>query len=280
MQEKESKYILKKSVRYIVLTILVILSVWPFLIMFVNATRSTFDIQSNVSLIPDKYLDYNWKVLTGRGFSIFQGFSNSAIIAFSSAGLALYFSALTAYGITVYNFKGRKTFFTIILIIMMIPPQLGLVGFYKFMLKLNLVDTFIPLIIPAIAAPPTVFFLRQYLIASFPLELVDAARIDGSHEYATFHKIAMPIMKPALATMGIFAIVTSWNNYITPLIILTSEDKYTLPMLVRLLLTDIYSTEYGGVYLGLSLSVFPLLVTYFALSKYIIRGIAIGSVKG
>ncbi len=271
---------IKKIIIYAFLFFLVALSILPFWIMFANATRSTYAIQSSVSLFPGKYLVYNWQVLTGRGFSIFKGFANSSVIAFSSTALTLYFSALTAYGIVIYKFKGRNIFFVFIMIIMMIPPQLGLVGFYRFMLKIELVDSFLPLILPAIASPATVFFLRQYLVASFPNELVEAARIDGSKELFTFHKIALPIMKPAIATMGIFSVVTSWNNYMTPLVLLTSESKFTLPMLVRLLLTDIYSTEYGGVYLGLSLSVLPLLVTYFALSKYIIKGVAIGSVKG
>lgn len=271
---------IRKIIIYAFLFFLVALSILPFMIMFANATRSTYDIQSSVSLLPGKYLVYNWQVLTGRGFSIFKGFANSSIIAFSSTALTLYFSALTAYGLVIYKFKGRNIFFVFIMIIMMIPPQLGLVGFYRFMLNLELVDSFLPLILPAIASPATVFFLRQYLVASFPAELVEAARIDGSKELYTFHRIALPIMKPAIATMGIFSVVTSWNNYMTPLVMLTSESKFTLPMLVRLLLTDIYSTEYGGVYLGLSLSVLPLLVTYFALSKYIIKGVAIGSVKG
>lgn len=270
---------IKKSLIYIFLIILVCLSIMPFWLMFINATRSTEQIQQGISLIPSGFLKYNWDVLTGRGFSIFNGMKNSAIIAFSSTFLGIYFSAMAAYGLVVYDFKGKKALFTMILVVMMIPAQLSMVGFYRFMLNLNLVDSFFPIIFGAIAAPPTIFFLRQYLVASFQKSLVDAARIDGAGEFGIFHRIMLPIMKPALATMGIFSVVASWNNYLMPLTLLTSENKYTLPMLVQLLKADIYSTEYGGIYLGLSLSVFPLLVTYLALSKYIIAGVALGGVK-
>jgi multiple sugar transport system permease protein len=264
---------------YLLLFFLLFLSIIPFWLMFVNATRATEQIQQGISLIPGKFLEYNWDVLTGRGFSIWNGLKNSAIIAFSSTFLSIYFSAMAAYGLVAYEFKGRDTLFTIILVVMMIPAQLSMVGFYRFMLDLNLVDSFIPIIFGAISSPATIFFLRQYLLSSFQKELVDAARIDGAGEIGIFHKIMIPLMKPALATMGIFGIVASWNNYLMPLTLLTSEDKYTLPMLVQLLKADIYSTEYGGIYLGLSLSVFPLLVTYLFLSKYIIRGITLGGVK-
>ncbi|WP_461205464.1 carbohydrate ABC transporter permease [Clostridium sp. DL1XJH146] len=270
---------IKKFFIYLLLIILVCLSIMPFWLMFVNATRSTEQIQQGISLFPSRFLKYNWDVLTGRGFSIWNGMRNSTIIAFSSTFLGIYFSSMAAYGLVAYEFKGRKALFTVILVVMMIPAQLSMVGFYRFMLNINLVDSFAPLILGAIASPATIFFLRQYLLGSFQKELVDAARIDGAGELKIYHKIMLPIMKPALATMGIFGIVGSWNNYLMPLTLLTSESKYTLPMLVQLLKADIYSTEYGGIYLGLSLSVFPLLITYLFLSKYIIRGITLGGVK-
>ncbi|SHH45080.1 carbohydrate ABC transporter permease [Clostridium grantii] len=277
MHTKSEK--IEKILIYTLLCFLLFLSIIPFWLMFVNATRSTEQIQQGISLIPSKYLKFNWDVLTGRGFNIWSGLKNSAIIAFSSTFLSIYFSAMAAYGLVAYEFKGRDTLFTIILVVMMIPAQLSMVGFYRFMLDLNLVDSFIPIIFGAISSPATIFFLRQYLLSSFQKELIEAARIDGEGEIGIFHKIMLPIMKPALATMGIFGIVGSWNNYLMPLTLLTSESKYTLPMLVQLLKADIYSTEYGGIYLGLSLSVFPLLVTYLFLSKYIIRGITLGGVK-
>ena len=136
------------------------------------------------------------------------------------------------------------------------------------------------LILPAIASPSMVFFMRQYMIPALSLEIVQSARIDGAKEFLIFNKIALPIMKPAIATQAIFTFVSSWNNLFTPLILLTDQKKYTLPIMISLLRGDIYKTEYGAVYLGLSMTALPLIIVYLALSKYIIAGVALGSVKG
>ena len=148
------------------------------------------------------------------------------------------------------------------------------------MYQLGMTNNFLALILPAIAAPQAVFFMRQFMVASLPMELLEAARIDGSSEFFTFNRIVMPIMKPALATQGIFTFVFNWNNLFLPLVLLTDSEKYTMPIMVSLLKGDIYKTEYGAVYLGLTLTVLPLFVIYFLLSKYIIAGVALGGVKG
>ena len=204
---------------------------------------------------------------------------NSMFIATCTTVLALYFSTLTAYGLVAYRFRGRQLAFTFIMVVLMIPTQVSMVGFFTFMFKLNLVNTYIPLIIPAIASPSLVFFMRQYMIAGLPLEIVEAARIDGCSELRTFNVIAMPMMKPALATQAIFTFVGSWNKLFEPTMLINSQSKYTMPMLVALLKSDRFRTDYGTVYLALSLTVLPLFVVYFALSKYIIAGVALGGVK-
>ena len=122
--------------------------------------------------------------------------------------------------------------------------------------------------------------MRQFMLASLPLELLDSARIDGSKEFNTFNKIALPIMKPAMATQGIFCFVSTWNNLFIPSILLTKDELKTMPIMVSLLKGDIYKTEYGAIYLGLTLTVLPLFIVYFTLSKYIIAGVALGGVKG
>ena len=141
-------------------------------------------------------------------------------------------------------------------------------------------NNLLALIIPGIAAPAAVFFMRQFMIPTLPMDILDSARIDGAGEFYTFNRIVLPIMKPAMATQGIFSFVASWNNLFLPLILLTSNKKYTMPIMVSLLRGDIYKTEYGAVYLGLSLTVLPLFIVYFSLSKYIIAGVALGGVKG
>ncbi|MCF8017979.1 MAG: carbohydrate ABC transporter permease [Vallitaleaceae bacterium] len=272
-------YWLKASWIYIVCFLLMILSIMPFWILIVNATRSTDQIQQGFSLIPSGFMEYNYTVLTNRGFDIWRGFLNSFTISASATFMALYFSALTAYGLVVYDFKAKKYIFALIAFILMIPAQISMIGFYRMMLNANLTDSYIPLIFPAMATPATVFFIRQYLLSSFPKDLVSAARIDGAKEIQIFHTIALPVMKPALATMGIFAFVGSWNNFLMPLMLISDEKKYTLPMLVQLLKADIYRTEFGGIYLGIAMTILPLLLVYLIFSRYIIAGVALGGLK-
>lgn len=270
----------RKFFIYLVCIVLCVMSLFPFVVMFVNATRDNYSIQQGMSLIPGDKLLQNFKTLNERqNFDTLLGMRNSLIIATSSTVLALYFSTMTAYGLVVYRFKGRKFAFTFIMAVLMIPTQVSMVGFFTFMFKLNLVNTYIPLIIPSIAAPSLVFFMRQYMVSGLPLEIVEAARIDGSSEFGTFNRIALPMMKPALATQAIFTFVGSWNKLFEPTMLINSQNRYTMPMLVSLLKSDRFRTDYGTVYLALALTVLPLFVVYFILSKYIIAGVALGGVK-
>jgi multiple sugar transport system permease protein len=272
----------KKSnlVIYIVCIILGILSILPFWIMITNATRSTFQIQQHaISLIPSSHIADNLKVLTGKTFNPITGFINSLIISTGATTCAVYFSTLTAFALVAYDWKMRQPFFTLILAVMMIPTQVISIGFYQFMYRIHMTNNLLALILPAIAAPMTVFFMRQYMLPSLNLDIVASARIDGAGEFRIFNSIVMPIMKPAMATQAIFTYVTSWNNLFMPMILLTKKENYTMPIMVSLLKGDIYKTEYGAVYLALAMSVLPLFIVYFLLSKYIIAGVALGSVK-
>lgn len=265
---------------YIVCIFLALLSILPFWIMFMNATRGTYEIQQHaVSLLPSRYLMSNLQVLLGKSFNPVKGFLNSMIISSGVTLCTVYFSSLTAYALMAYDWRMRQPFFTFIMAVMMLPTQVTSIGFYQFMYRIHLTNNFLPLILPVIAAPATVFFMRQYLLSALSMDIVNSARIDGAGEFHIFNRIILPIMKPAIATQAIFAFVSSWNSLFMPLILLTDSDKYTMPIMVSLLRGDIYKTEFGSVYLGLSLTVLPLFVIYFMLSKYIIAGVALGGVK-
>lgn len=265
---------------YVVCIILAVLSILPFWIMIVNATRSTVQIQSHaISLMPSTHILQNFKVLTGKTFNPVTGFFNSLIIATGATICSIYFSTLTAYSLVAYEWKMRQPFFTMILAVMMIPTQVISIGFYQFMYRVGMTNNLLALILPAIAAPMTVFFMRQYMLPSLNLDIVASARIDGAGEFRTFNSIVLPIMKPAMATQAIFTYVTTWNALFLPMVLLTRKENYTMPIMVSLLKGDIYRTEYGAVYLALTLSVLPLFIVYFLLSKYIIAGVALGSVK-
>jgi multiple sugar transport system permease protein len=248
-------------------------------VLFVNDGQAIKKGDTIGKLVKAPNIVYNWGSLTGRGFQIWQGFGNSAFISICTTLLSIYFSALTAYGLHVYRFKGRMFLWTVILIIIMLPSTLSIIGFYQFMSTLRLRDSYIPLIIPGIAAAGTVLFLRQYMTSVLSTELIDAARIDGAGEYRIFNIIILPIMIPALAAQSIFTFVGSWNNFITPFILISSEKKYTLPMLVQSLRGNIYRAEYGAIYLGIAVSLIPILIFYSFMSRFIISGITMGGIK-
>lgn len=270
---------INKTIIYIVCICLALLSILPFWIMFVNATRSTPEIQNGISLLPSSHMMTNLHVLLEKSFDPIKGFTNSFIISASATLLTVYFSSLAAYGLVTYSWKLRGPFFTFILCVMMIPSQASAIGFYQFMYKIHWTNSFLPLILPAIAAPAVVFFMRQYLLATLSIEIVEAARVDGSGEFKTFNRIILPLMVPAVATQAIFAFVGNWNNLFMPMILLTQKEKFTMPIMVSLLRGDIYKVEFGSIYMGLALTALPLFVVYFLLSRYIIAGVALGGVK-
>ncbi len=209
------------------------------------------------------------------------GLLNSLLVAGLSAVLSTYFSVMTAYAIHAYDFKLKKFMFTFILMIMMIPTQVTALGFLQLVSWMRLEDSFIPLIVPSIAAPVTFFYMKQYMESSLPLSLIEAARIDGSGEFRTFNSIVMPLMKPAIAVQAIFTFVSSWNNYFTPALILHDPKKRTIPILIAQLRSmDWSNLDTGVVYAMIALSIFPVIIVYLFLSKHIVQGVAMGSVKG
>lgn len=269
----------KKAVVYAILTLLAIACMVPFYMMMVNATRNSQEIMSGFSLLPGSSLIENWEIMSGY-FDIFRGLFNSLFVAGSITFLSGYFSALTAYGFAIYDFKGKNFIFTIILVLMMVPGQLGLIGFYDLISGMGLIDSYIPLIIPAIASPFVVFFLRQYLQSVLPKTIVEAARIDGASELAIFHKIAVPIMMPGIATMSIGTFIGAWNSYILPLVVLLSPSKFTLPVMMGSLKasTDM-AANIGATYLAIAISVLPIMIAFLFFSKHIISNISAGAVK-
>ncbi|MDB2137397.1 MAG: carbohydrate ABC transporter permease [Clostridium butyricum] len=270
---------IKKSIIYIGLILLSVICLGPFLIMMVNSTRSSQEIINSFSLIPGNSLQSNWKIMSDY-FNIFSGLKNSLFISVCVTVLSGYFSALTAYGLAIYKFKGRNVVFTTILVLMMVPAQLGLLGFYDLINGLGLMDSYIPLIIPAIASPFTVFFLRQYIVSVLPSSIIEAARMDGASELSTFHRIGLPIMMPGIATMSIGTFIASWNNYLMPLVLLVSPKKFTLPVMMgSLSASKDITANMGATYVSVAVSVVPIMIVFCFFSKYIISSISAGGVK-
>lgn len=271
----------RRFVAYVVLIFFTILCLFWFYILFINATRTNSALKQGFTLIPGGNAWNNWTNLVHGTMPIWNGLFNSFIIAGLSAALSTYFSAVTAYAIHVYNFKLRNIFFTFVLMIMTIPTQVTALGFVRLVTNMKLEDNFIPLIIPAIAAPTVFFYMKQYMDSALPIEIVEAARIDGSGEIRTFNQIVLPILKPAIAVQMIFAFVASWNNYFTPALILHKDKLKTLPILIaQLRSADWLKFDMGQVYMMIAFSILPVIVVYLLLSRFIVQGIALGSVKG
>ena len=274
----------QKVFRTIICILFCIIALLPFVLLVMNATRDSESIKAGVSLIPSTHLIENWKNLmikqNGMQITLQKAIINSATITIPGTFLSVYFSSLTAYGIHVYDFKFKKFAWAFIMAVMMIPGQITIIGFYRFMLDLKLVDTYIPLIIPAIAAPAVVFYMRQYMKSSFPLDIVEAARIDGSGEFRTFLTIAIPMCKPAIAVQAIFAFVQNWNNFYTQnMIIISNEKRFTMPIMIQSVLGQDKHPDLGAQYAAVALSVIPIIVIYLILSRFIVAGVALGGVK-
>lgn len=272
-------YTIKKTILYVCITLLAVLCLTPFAMMMVNATRTSDQIVKGFSLIPGSALAHNWEVVFSY-FNLFKGMLNSLIVALPATFLGAYFPAMTAYGLACYDFKGNKLIFWVILIFMMIPGTLSMIGFYQLCATLHITNSYIPLIVPAIAGTGTVFFLRQYIISSLSPSLVEAARMDGASELYIFHRIVIPIVFPAIATFSIMSFIGNWNNYLLPMIILNNPQKYTLPVQLASLRSSTDITEnYGAIYLCIAISMVPIILVFITFSKYIINSVSAGAVK-
>lgn len=283
MPESKSKGMpvgVRRAIAYIVLIIISFFCLIWFYILLINATRSNGELSAGFTPIPSTHLIENWKNLLAGTLPILNGLLNSIIIAGASAALCVYFSTMTAYAIHAYNFKLKKFFFTFILAVMMIPTQVTALGFLQLIDKMKMDDTFWPLILPAIAAPITFFYMKQYMDSTLSISLIEAARIDGAGEFRTFNTIVLPLMKPAIAVQAIFSFVTSWNNYFTPALVLHTDTKKTLPILIaQLRAADWLKFDMGQVYVMIAFSIFPVIIVYLIMSKYIVAGVALGGVK-
>ena len=270
----------RRFIAYIVLILVTFACLFWFYVLFINATRSNGELQAGFTPLPSTHLLENWNNLVHGTLPVWQGMKNSLIVSVLSAALCTYFSTMTAYAIHAYDFKLKKYIYAFILAVMMIPTQVTALGFVKLVGTLKMEDTFIPLIVPTIAAPVTFFYMKQYMESTLPVSLIEAARIDGASELYTFHRIAIPIMSPGIATMSIMGFIGGWNAYLLPMIILNKNEKFTLPVMMATLRasTDITANQ-GAIYLAVAISVIPILLVFAFFSKYIISSISAGAVK-
>jgi len=282
----QTHVIIKSTLIFIVLILLTLICLVPLWILFVNSTRLHADNIKSLTLIPSTHLFSNIKkLLTLNLYTVFfhplVGIRNSLIIAGCCCALTVFFSGLTAYGLVVYDFKLKGPMLVFILAVMMVPTQVTAVGFMNLIVSWHWTDNYLALILPSIAAPAIVFFMRQYMLSSFPLDIIEAARIDGSSEFRTFLTISIPMMKPAFAVQAIFAFIQKWNDYYNQSLVLVSSNanQLTMPMMVQKVLAIDRTPDSGAKYAAIFLSIIPVVVVYLVLSKFIIGGVAAGGVK-
>lgn len=271
----------RRVIAYVVLILLTILCLIWFYILFINATRSNGDLSRGFRAYPSTRLFINLNNIFHGSLPVVRGMINSLIVAGCTALLTTYFSTMTAYAIHAFRFKGRKAIFVFILAIMMIPTQVSALGFQQLCYSWGLENSFIPLIVPSIASAVVFFYMKQYMDSNLPHELLEAARIDGAGEIRIFNTIVIPLMKPAIAVQAIFAFVGSWNNYFIPSLLLHKDEMKTLPILIaQLRAADYLKFDMGQVYAMIAFSIFPVIIVYLLLSRYIVGGVTAGSVKG
>jgi len=263
---------------YIFLFVLALICIVPFYMMIINSTRSNVEISQGIYLTPGNQLLENYRIIQGK-VDIWRGFISSVIIALPAVLLSAFFSALTAYGFAKFHFKGKEIFFWIVLGTMMIPQQLGLIGYYDLCVKLGIIDTYAPLILPNIANASMVFFIRSYIESSIPDSLIEAGLIDGAGEFFIFNRLILPLAMPAVATMSIFTFIYKWNDLINPMVLLNSAEKFTMPVVISNI-RGLYESNFGAIYLGVTISVVPILIVVITFSKALISGLTIGAVKG
>ena len=265
---------------YLVLFTVAAACFFPFMAMLIGSTQDNLTITTKFTLIPgDRFRDNYERMMQNK--DIWLGFANSLWLSILNTASCLYFSSLTGYAFSKFRFKGRNALFTFIMVVMMLPGQLGVIGFYREVADMKLLNTYWPLIIPAVSNCFAVFFFKQYLDSGLPNELIEAALMDGCGEISIFHRIVLPCMGAALVTQGVMSFIGNWNSYLNPLLILNRTRMMTLPVLLASIKSGNGASDYGAQYVGILISVAPLLVIFTFANKVIMEKIAIGAaVKG
>jgi len=266
---------------YFIFSLAALFSLFPlFALLLASFKPSTELLQYglNLKLQPELLTLDNYISIFTEGGNYLSWYKNSLIILVIYTLLSLLLSSLVGYALAVYNFRGKNLIFTLVMLIMIVPIEILLLPLYNLMIKMGLINTYTGVVVPFLVLPLAVFFFRQYA-SGLPKELVDSARMDGCTEYGIFAKIMAPIMLPAFGAMAILLAMQSWNNFLWPLIVLTTNERFTLPVGI-VSLNSPYSTNYEIMLSGSALTILPILIIFFMFQKFFIAGLTGGSVKG
>ena len=278
MKKKKSSAVLRRVLLYIVLILIAVIMVVPFLWMLSTSLKTQYDAVKIPPLwIPDPPQWENYvKLFTEQ--PMFQFMLNTIKIVFFVVLGQLFFSSLAAYSFARISFKGRNVVFFFYIATLMVPGQVTMIPTYLMFAKAGLTDNHLALILPAFFSAFGVFLLRQFFM-SLPRELEEAAEIDGCNPFMTYWRIMLPLVVPAMLTLGVFTLMNTWNDYMGPLIYLSSPEKYTMTLGIAYF-KGVYTTQWNLVMAGSIVSVVPILIAYLCAQKYFIEGIAFSGVKG
>ncbi|HTO23400.1 MAG TPA: carbohydrate ABC transporter permease [Spirochaetia bacterium] len=226
----------------------------------------------------DLSLKYLASLLTARAGAYTVWYRNSLILVVMQTGLSLFFSSLVGYGLGVYEFRGRRLIFSLVLLVLVVPIQILILPLYSLLIFFKSMNTFWGIVAPFVVSPFAVFFFRQYVIG-IPMDFIDAGRIDGLREGGIFFRVVAPLMKPAFGAMAILTALQSWNNFLWPLIVLRTGNMFTLPIGLASLLSP-YGNNYDMLISGSLMATLPILVIFFIFQRYFIAGLTTGGIKG
>lgn len=277
-----SKDKIQTAVIIFVLSLFALFALAPFFFMLLSSFKPGDQIIKNgisAKINFDIMSWENYKILfTERNGIYLDWYKNSVVITTVQTALAVFLSSWVGYGLAVYEFKGKNIIFILVLVLMMVPIEILILPLYRLSVNLKIIDTYAGVILPFIVPPMAVFFFRQFAVG-LPTELIDAARIDGASEFGIFFKIMMPLMKPAYGAMIILQAMFSWNAFVWPLIVLRSNENFTLPIGLSSLITP-YGNSYDMLFSGAVISVVPIIILFIFKQNSFISGLTVGGVKG
>ncbi len=267
-----------KVVFHVVLLLGVVVSLFPFYWLFVMATGTESDIYAYPPrLVPGSHFLDNLQTVRDA-VNLPLAFLNTAIVAVLTTALTLFFASLAGFTFARFRFPGRNILFVLLLLTMALPSQLGTIPSFVIMSQLQWVGTLQALIVPGVAGAFGIFWMRQFALGAIPQDLVDAGRVDGCNYWQLYTNVALPLLRPALAFLGIFTFITAWNDYFWPLIVLVNPDVMTLQVALAQL-QGVYQTDYAAVMAGTLVSTIPLIVIFILGARHFIGNIAAGALK-
>ncbi len=265
-------------VTYVVLSVGLAATLLPFAWMLLGSVKTQKELlQRPITWWPQS-VTWNNFTYWFTDLNISRYFINSTVVAVAVVIGNILFCSMVGWSLAKLDFPGKKVLFTLVMAMLMVPGVVTLIPMFVMVSNLGLVNTYGALILPALAGPVGVFLMRQFMV-DIPDTLLEAARLDGAGEFRIFFQIALPLCKPAIATLSILTFLGSWNNFLWPLIVAQSNDMYTLPVALSLYSVGAHSTDYGLLLAGSVLIITPILILFIALQRYFIQGIAMTGIK-